>query len=241
MIAYAGCCVIGFLLGSILIGIDILAPGAVFEISTKRISFALPVLDSGAAVGINSGLLLFAWNSLGALASVSFLYTAAWFNPRQTDLFPKIIRRFFCLKKQMRLLCYLPGCRQFEAEALRRVYVWLMVPLLGMMLLGIENGLSISTARFTFGSYYIGMIALLPHGIVEIPAFTLAGAVAFSAQLCVKQNIETKNIDALFSEVETYRNDLPIMKIIVAVIFGLLVSGLIEAHITLPLVFKLLM
>ncbi len=88
----------------------------------------------------------------------------------------------------MKALCYLPGCLRIEEESIRRLYVWLSIPLLGIILLGAECGFIVSTAAYITGSYFIGFVAFLPHGIIEIPAITLAGAVAFSAHILMKED-----------------------------------------------------
>jgi Stage II sporulation protein M len=209
-----------------------LSPQSVYAVSTKRLSYAFPVFELGARAGIDPGILVFAWNALGALATISFIFTGAWFNPQQSESSPRALRKFFCSKRKMKLLCFLPGCRRIEAEAVRRLYVWLMVPLIGMVLLGMESGLSVSTAPRIFGSYFIGMVSLLPHGIFEIPAFALAGAVAYSAHLLIAKETSSKQNEAVFDALEAYRKTLPIKKIALLVIGGLLVAALIEAHVT---------
>ena len=239
MLAYVGCCLLGFLLGSLLIHLGLLAPETVFDISTKRISYVLPVVDRGVQTGVDPGLVIFFWNVLGALATVSFLYTATWFNPAQTDRFPRLVRRLFCLPKPMRLLCFLPGCRRYEAEALRRLYLWLMVPLLGIMLLGFENGLSISTTGAIMGSFRTGILSLMTHGIVEIPIFALAGAVAYSAHGLVRRHPDRIDFRRIFAEVAEYRRRLPLKRTLGIVVLGLLVAGWIEMHVTAPLVAKM--
>ena len=207
-------------------------PETIFEVSTKRISFVFPVLESGASYGIDKGILLFTWNTLGALATISFLYTAPLFNPHNIALFPQTIRRVFSGRKKMKLLCFLPGCLQIEEESLRRVYVWLMVPWLGMILLGIESGLTASTSSALFGSYLIGFASLVPHGIIEIPAISFAGAIPFSAHLLIKKNTKTNQIDAIFKDITDYTKTVPLMKYIVIVISCLFIAGLFEAHVT---------
>lgn len=240
LFAYITSGIIGFGFGSFLMGFANLEPETVFDMSTKRLSYALPFIQHGQHFGVDQGVLIFLWNALGAAATISFVYTVSWFDPARKDRHPRIMRKFFCIPKPMRLLCYLPGCRRFEEEPLRRVYVWLMVPLLGMILLGMESGMSLSVGKTVFGSHFIALVALLPHGIIEIPTFSLAGAVAFSAHLMIKRHGGDLTNNQAFEKVERYRNDLPIKKIALAVMVGLLVAGIIEAHITQPLVIRLL-
>jgi hypothetical protein len=230
--AYIISFVLSFALGIILVHIFSLEPETLFEISTKRISYTMPFFDMGAQVGIDSSILLFIWNSIGALITISFIYTAALLNPQNILLFPHTLRKLFCGKTRMKLFCLLPGCLKIKEESLRRLYIWLMIPFLGIILLGIESGLSVSTTAYFFGSYVTGIISLLPHGIVEIPAITLAGAVTFSAHLLIKENAQQTVSSKIFNQVETYRNQIPITKIALIVICFLLLAGLIEAHIT---------
>lgn len=230
--AYIVSCLFGFVLGSILIRLGNINPETVFNMSTKRISYAVPVMNRIVQMGVDTGVFLFLWNSIAALATISFLYTADWFNPCHVDSPPAGIRKFFCTEKKMKLLCFLPGCRRFEQESLRRLYVWLMVPLLGMILLGFESGMSISTSKFVFGSYAAGVVAFLPHGVVEIPSFSLAGATAFSAHLLIKKERQDKCGGVLFRRLEMHRKELPLKRIILWVVLGLLVAGFVEAHVT---------
>jgi uncharacterized membrane protein SpoIIM required for sporulation len=153
-------------------------------------------------------------------------------NPHNVTLFPQWLRKLFCGRTKMKLLCFLPGCLKIEEEALRRAYVWLMVPLLGMILLGIESGLSASTASYIFGSYFIGLISMLPHGIIEIPTISLAGAVTFSAHLMLKKNVGSCKTAEIFSKIRVYRQNIPIRAIALFVICCLFIAGLVEAHIT---------
>jgi hypothetical protein len=232
VLAYAVGVGLGILIGTVLVHVANIAPHTVYEVSAKRLSFALPVFTSGAQAGIDTGLLLFAWNTLGALATMSFIHTAAWFNPKQMGASPKAIRKFFCSKRPMKLLCFLPGCRRIPEESVRRVFVWLMVPLIGMVLLGMESGLSIATSRGIFGSYFIGIISLLPHGIIEIPTFALAGAVAYSAHLRIREDTAFAHSEPVFKTLSAYRTTIPLRKIALIVIIGLLVAGVVEGHVT---------
>jgi uncharacterized membrane protein SpoIIM required for sporulation len=107
-----------------------------------------------------------------------------------------------------------------------------MVPLLGILLLGLESGLSVATATHIFGSFFTAIIALLPHGLIEIPTLALAGAVTYSAHLLVSkqaQNIQTRTI---FQQIKNHTNAIPITKIALGVIGGLFLAGLVEAHVT---------
>jgi uncharacterized membrane protein SpoIIM required for sporulation len=140
----------------------------------------------------------------------------------------------------MKLLCFLPGCSKIEEEPLRRLYVWLMVPYIGMILLGFETGLSTSTAKNLFGSYLTGIVSLLPHGIIEIPAIALAGAVTFSAHLLIKPKVAGNMVATVFQDVDAYRNELPIKKISLSVILCLFFAGLVEAHFTQALIDRLI-
>ncbi|MBL4901210.1 MAG: stage II sporulation protein M [Desulfocapsa sp.] len=209
-----------------------LAPETLFALSTKRISYVLPVFQVGTGIGLDLGILLFAWNSLVSLFTVSFLYTSSFFNPLNVGLFPQAIRKALCGKNRMKLLCFLPGCMRIEEESLRRLYVWLMVPWLGMLLLGFESGLIVSTSTYAFGSYGVGFISLLPHGIVEIPTIAFAGAVTFAAHLKIKEKATEHTVDEIFEVVDAFKNEVPLKKIILLVLFCLFVAGLIEAHIT---------
>ena len=231
---------ISLLAGILLINLLSVDPEKIFELSTKRISIASSFLDKGLNLGIDKGILIFAWNSLSSLVIMTFVYTASLLNPHQISTFPRGIRKLLCGKKRMKALCYLPGCLRIEEESLRRVYVWLMIPLLGIILLGLECGFIVSTAAYITGSYFIGIVALLPHGIIEIPSITLAGAVAFSAHILMKEDAHSEKASVVFEKVRIYRSEIPIKTIALSVVFCLLIAGLIEAHITVRIVESLL-
>ncbi|MBU0961752.1 MAG: hypothetical protein KKD01_10535 [Proteobacteria bacterium] len=230
--AYLISFVISFAAGIFFIkGLNI-APEIIWEFSTKRLSYAFPILETGAEMGIDRGILIFIWNTLGALLTISFLYTAPLFNPHNIGLFPQHIRKAFCGRKRMKLFCFLPGCLKIEDESLRRLYVWLMVPWLGMILLGIESGLTVSTSTYMFGSYFIGFVSFIPHGIIEIPTISLAGAAAFSAHLLIKEKARGNMTKEIFETIDSYKAGLPLQKIILIVITSLLLAGWVEGHIT---------
>ena len=115
-----------------------------------------------------------------------------------------------------------------------------MIPLLGIILLGAECGFIVSTAAHTSGSYLIGIVSLLPHGIIEIPSITLAGAVAFSAHILMKEDAHNEATSAVFEKIGIHRSELPVIRIAIWVICFLFIAGLIEAHITVPLVESML-
>jgi len=209
-----------------------IAPETILEISTKRLSYVFPVFETGAALGIDRGILIFAWNTLGTLFTISFLYTAHLFNRQHMTLFPQYIRKAFCGQKRMKLFCYLPGCLSIEDESLRRLYVWLMIPWLGMILLGIESGLTVSTSTYLFGSYVIGFVSFIPHGIIEIPTISFAGAVTFAGHLLIKKKVRENRTEQFFTTLENYKEEVPLKKIILIVISCLLLAGLVEGHIT---------
>ena len=230
--AYVLSFAISLVAGTLLVKIGHINPESLYEMSTKRLSYALPVLDMGSRHGIDNGILLFIWNSTGAFITLSFIYTASLFNPHHLGLSPQAVRKIFCGKTRMKIFCYLPGCATIEEESLRRLYVWVMVPLLGIILLGIESGLSVSTATYIFGSFFSAIIALLPHGLIEIPTLALAGAVTYSAHLLIKEQVQSNMTHAVFQRIEAHRNAMPIMKIALFVIGGLFLAGLVEAHVT---------
>ena len=212
-----------------------IAPEKLLALSTQRLAVAGAVLEKGIQLGIDSGLILFFWNICGALATISFIYTASLINPRNVNRFPRLLRKSLCGQKPMKALCYLPGCAKMSDEPLRRLYVWLMVPLLGMILLGLECGLIVSAVTRMSGSFVIGIVSLLPHGIIEIPAFALAGAIPFSAHLLVKKTAGNTATETVFDQMQAYRTRLPIRAIVWMVVLCLCISGWIEGHIT-PLI-----
>lgn len=212
-------------------------PEKLFDLTTRRLAVAGSVFQKFMDLGLDLGFVLFVWNFLGALAVLSFIYTASLINPRKIDQFPRFLRKALVGKGRMKMLQFLPGCRNIEEEAVRRVYVWLMVPLLGILLLGVECGLIVSAVGRMYGSFFMGLMALAPHGIIEIPAITLAGAVTFTGHLLVKESVEKRVskqplADSVFEGIETYRTRLPVRTIALAVMLCLVVAGLIEAHLT---------
>lgn len=232
MRAFAISFAISLVAGLILINLLSVDPEKIFAISTKRISIASSFLDKGLSLGIDRGILIFVWNSLSSLAIISFIYTGSLLNPHQIKRFPNLVRKLLCGEKRMKVLCYLPGCLRIEEEPLRRLYVWLMIPLIGIILLGVECGFIVSTSAYMTGSYLIGFVALLPHGIIEIPAITLAGAVAFSAHLLIKEDAHIESASVVFENLRIYRRGVAVRIIALSVISCLLLAGLIEAHIT---------
>jgi len=223
---------ISFISGILLINVFGISPEAIYQVSSKRISSVFPLIETGVKAGIDPGLLIFLWNALGALATISFIYTAAFFDPRKISLFPRGLRKMFCGRTRMKIFCFLPGCRAIADESLRRLYVWLMIPLLGMILLGAEAGFSVSTSTFLFDSAALAFFSLLPHGIIEIPFFALAGAVSLSAHLVVQREIPDSGTSEIFTRIEAYRNELPLTVISFTVLLGLLAAALIEARLT---------
>ncbi len=191
-----------------------------------------PSFEAGAGFGIDLGIILFFWNSLASLVTISFLYTAALFNSRDILLSPRFLRKGFCGRKRMKLLCFLPGCIAIEDESIRRVYVWLMVPWLGMTLLGLESGLTASTSAVVFGSYMTGVVALIPHGMVEIPTVSFAGAVTFSMHIAIREKLMAKSPVEIFKYIETFKAEVPLKQIVFIVLFFLFIAGLVEAHLT---------
>jgi len=230
--AYLAAFFLSFAVGVFLIRIMGLAPETLFDFSTRRVSYAFPVFQAGMELGIDLGLVLFFWNSLASVVTISFLYTAPLFNPRNTLLFPQTIRKMLCGRKRMKLLCFLPGCMRFEEESLRRVYVWLMVPWLGMVLLGTESGLTVSTSGYAFGSYGVGFLSLIPHGIVEIPTIAFAGAVVFAVHLVIKKELVEENSGEIFLFIDSFKQEVPLRRIVLLVMSFLFVAGLVEGHIT---------
>ena len=229
---YVASLAVGLIGGFLLVQVWHMRPERIFELSSKRLSYALPVLDMGSRHGIDMGLLLFVWNTIGALITLSFIYAAGLFDPDRAESFPKGLRRIFRGTARMKLLCYLPGCARIEAEPVRRLYVWLMVPLLGMVLLGLESGFQVSTATYLFGSFHSAFVALLPHGVIEIPSLALAGAVPYSAHLMVGRQVRDRQPHAIFRQIAHHRQGLPVMKIATVVTAGLLLAGWIEGHVT---------
>lgn len=241
IMAFAVSFAMSLLAGVLLINLLSVDPGKIFEISTKRISIAASIFDKGLNLGIDKGILIFAWNSLGSLITISFVYTASLLNPNEVSIFPRGVRKLLCGEKRMKLLCYLPGCLAIEEESLRRLYVWLIIPLLAIILLGAECGLIVSTSARINGSYLIGLVALLPHGIIEIPSIAMAGSVAFSAHMLMKEDAYTETTKVVFEKVSIYRNGMPIRRIALSVVFCLLIAGLIEAHLTQRMVESMLL
>lgn len=221
-----------FAAGIFLVKVLHVSPEQIYHVSTRRVAYAVPLIQRAAGKGIDPGILIFIWNTLGALATLSFLYSASLFNPAKRDLFPQAIRRIFSGRTSMKLFCFLPGCRAITEESLRRVYVWLMVPLLGMILFGAESGFTVATSAIIFDSYLIAFISLLLHGIIEIPAFALAGAVTFSAHLLLKGKMTSRRPGEIFSDLESYRQNLPVKMLGLVVLFCLLSAGLVEGRLT---------
>ena len=232
LFAYAVTFCIGFAVGYALTHLFNVAPEAVFKASTKRLSYAFPVFQAGMELKIDLSVLLFFWNVLIAMVTLTFLYSGSLFDMEAASHPPRLVRRLFCSKKPMKLLCFLPGCKAIPEEPVRRLYVWLMIPLLGLILLGFESGLSVSTADAVFGSYLAGFLSLLPHGIIEIPAFSLAGAAVFAGHLYLKDNLAETLPAVAFDRFAAFREQLPLKKIVLAVVAGLLLAGVVEGHLT---------
>ncbi len=232
IVFFSGAFLVSFILGVILIEYCDILPETIFFASSKRLSFVVPFIESGMWLGLDQGLSLFVWNIMGALASISFLLLVDLFDPDKRTAFPQIIRYLFCGTGKMRLLCYLPGCQSIESENVRRAYVWLMIPLLAMILLGIEAGFMVSAGKAFFGAYHMSAISLLPHGIIEIPVFALAGAVTYGAHLQLKNAKAQSDITIIFVQLAEYRRSVPILKLVICVMVGLFIAGMIEAHVT---------
>ena len=237
--AYLLSALVGLAAGMVLVEGVGFHPERLFAMSTRRLAVALPVFEHGARLGVDLGLLLFIWNSLGAIITILFIKAAGLFDPRRLDAPPHWIRPIFIGRSRMKLLCLLPGCGRIEAEPLRRLYVWLMVPLLGLILLGLESGLQVCAASFFGNGFFSALMAFLPHGVIEIPAFALAGAIPFSAHLLVAAMAGDSSVPSVFDAVYSHRCQLPMKGVALAVVVALFVAGLIEAHLT-PYLMRLL-
>lgn len=232
LLAYVAALTGSLVAGAVMIyGLGVSAE-AVFEASTRRIAIAMPVFDAGGAAGIDSGVLIFAWNAAGALVIISFVYSASLLDPDRADCWPRMVRKLFCGRSEMRLFRLLPGCARIASEPVRRLYVWLMVPLLSVILLGVENGFSLAATGRVFGSLWTGVVTMIPHGVLEIPTFALAGAVTYSAQLAIRSVAYSEAPAAAFERLRQHRSQLAIPAIAAAVIVALMAAGFIEAHIT---------
>ena len=88
--AYLSAVSLSFVVGVFLTQIMGVTPETLFEFSTKRVSYAFPVFQAGVELGVDLGIILFLWNSLAALVTISFLYTAPLFNPQKIELFQNI-------------------------------------------------------------------------------------------------------------------------------------------------------
>lgn len=227
---------LSFSLGIFFIQILKISPETIFQFSTKRVSYVFPILETGVALGMDRGIILFIWNTIGSLLTISFLYTAPLFNPDNIHKFPQTIRKAFCGRKTMKLLCFLPGCQRVEGESLRRLYVWLMIPWLGLILLGLESGMTVSTSSYLFGSYLIGFASLIPHGVIEIPTIAFAGAVTFTAHILVKEKTRRSISTRIFDNLSSYIAEVPLRKVILIVICLLLLAGLVEGHVTFKII-----
>ncbi|MGD9211345.1 MAG: hypothetical protein PVI90_11240, partial [Desulfobacteraceae bacterium] len=93
--AYMVSFMLGLSAGIFLIKFFNITPETIHIISTKRISYVNPVLEWGVTIGLDRGLVLFIWNALAALVTLSFIHTASWFNPLQIDYFPRPVRAVF--------------------------------------------------------------------------------------------------------------------------------------------------
>ena len=240
MLAYLVSFGLSFAMGTFFIHIIKISPETLFQLSTKRVSYVFPILETGVSLGFDRGIIIFIWNAVGSLVTISFLYTAPLFNPVKINQFPSVLRKAFCGTRKMKLLCFLPGCQRIEQESLRRLFVWLMVPWLGMILLGLESGLTVSTSTFLFGSYLVGFVSLLPHGIVEIPTISYAGAVAFTAHILVKEKIKRGIPTRIFENLNSFISEVPLLKVVVIILFFLVIAGLIEAHVTFKVIDSLI-
>ncbi len=220
----------GFAAGFVVINFFGVPPAAVFKTSSTRISQVAPIFQAGVDYGIAQWLLIFAWNSLAGLVSIALFYLFPLFDPGRAGQPPRFLRKIIIGQKTMKMLCYLPGCRRIDQEHLRRLYVWLMVPLLGMTLLGLETGMMLAASREHFNNYLTAVMAFLPHGIVEIPAIAAAGAVPVSGHFLMSKNIAGGG--QIFPLLEAHKAELPIRQITLAVILGLCLAAFIEARIT---------
>lgn len=221
-----------FCVGLILLHFFHVRPETIFHASSTRISYVVPIFDAGMGLGLDLGVILFLWNSMGALITMLFFYAYSLFDLGRSERFPRFLRTMFLGRHQMKMLCYLPGCRKIVKENLRRLYVWLMIPLLGMILLGLESGMMLAVGNENMGSYLGSFLAFLPHGIIEIPAVALAGSVTYSAHLKVKGEVQILTQEQLFANLAAYENTLPVTRLICIVVGCLFVAGMVEAHLT---------
>lgn len=233
---YLASLAVGVVCGLLLIQVFHVPAELVFQLSSSRVAHAAAVFDAGVSLGIDQGVLIFVWNVSAAFVSMGFFFCFPLFDAEHRYDFPQIVRKMVLGQRPMKLLCYLPGCRSIERENLRRLYVWLMVPLLGIMLLGLESGLMMTVGIHSVTDIFLSFLAFLPHGIIEIPAFTLAGAVTFSGHLLVKNEVGKDGDRGIFSQLRLYRQTVNPVRLMVAVSVALLLAAMVEAHITTKLV-----
>ncbi len=221
-----------FFIGRALLESGIISAESLFELSTKRISSVAAFFSVGGERGIDPGIIIFFWNLGGAYLSISLLFFALLFNPEKKGDSPRWLRAVFCGNHRMKMLCYLPGCRNYSEESLRRLYVWLMIPFLGMMLLGVESGFMLATSGEGLVPFLRSIFHFIPHGLIEIPAFAMAGAVTYSGHLLLKKTMADSDERAVFLAVKEYVSSFPLMSLCFSIAVLLFFAAMIEAHLT---------
>lgn len=222
----------GIALGFFLIKLLHVPPELVFQLSSGRVSHVVTVFDAGMRLGIDQGVLIFTWNVLAALVSMGFFFCFHLFDPLKYQNPPRFLRKIIRGQKPMTLLCYLPGCRTIDSENIRRLYVWLMIPLLGVLMLGLESGMLMTVGSDSLKDLFFSFLTFLPHGIIEIPAFTLAGAVTYAGHLLVKEEVRKLGEGEIFLRLNRYQQSLQpllIASVVTVMLFG---AAMIEAHVT---------
>ncbi len=82
------------------------------------------------------------------------------------------------------------------------------------------------------GSITHYLAVLLPHGIIEIPAFLFAAAVSLRIARDLAPTIQARDWGSVRYKTRTLLTDLRLWRTYVLVLFFLLIAALIEANIT---------
>jgi|GEM_PF-3912477 len=225
---------LGLLIAWALVHFAGIRPDRIFAFSTAGIHYvARPIMDTGATLGVNPALVLMGLNLVATAALASPLWYTPLFDPRRMHLFPSGLRRVIIHDPTLVAFRPFPGFRAIPDPELRPIFAWLyFLPLFPVGVLGTIIGMATASACIVFRSIPLVAGYLLPHGMLEIPAILLGGALPVGAYFAVHNTLRQGRTDVVFSILAERRKFLSVCRILTLIVLLLGTAAAIEAYFT---------
>ena len=202
---------------------------------------SLPLVHAGAERGIDPSIVIFGVNSVAAAVMAMLLFAAPLIDPNVKSGFPRLVRGLLTKedpidRAMFRLLRAAPSFRAVGVKELRPLYVWLrLIPPCVMVALGFEIGTIWAAAAEILQSFRVSTATLMPHGLFEIPALALAGALPYGAYRAVRGDMEAGRSAEVFAAIRRAIRSRAVWGRVAGVVVLLIVAAWVEIHVT-PLV-----